>query len=700
MNRIRSRGVVAAALLVVGFSGAALAQEPERKEAPPPPLPQRPVAFPEFHERTLENGARVIVVENHEQPVVSLNLRLMSGSKNDPAGKAGVASFTATLLNKGTTTRTAEQIAESIDFVGGSLSASAGADWISVSSTVLTEFLDTALVLMADVVQNPTFPAEELETERTRTLSGLQASLGQPAFLAQRRFMEEVYGDHPYGAAETPESVRAITREDLIAFHREHFRPGNALFVVAGDVDPDDVVRRLERHFGDWSGDVASKATLPAPPARAARDVVLVHKPGAVQAVIRVGHLLPAATHPDWVALDVVAQILGGGTTGWFFQVLRQEKGYTYGAYVNAAQRVEPGYFQAWAEVRNEVADSALDEFFRLISRLRDEPVPAADLETAKNYMTGSFPLTIETPQQVANQIAAARLLGLPNDHVATYRDRVAAVTAEDVQRAAREHLHPDRAVVVVVGDATQILHKVGKFGVVRIVDADGRSIDPADLVVRGADVAFDGSAIEPATLVYDVLFQGNAVAQSTTTIVREEIYGVQAVRATTTMSGMGGGTTQEVAFEAATFRPLFATIEQQMGPQAVNIELRVRDGKVVGRAELPGAEPRDISVDAVPGMLLPGMDALAVQVADFATTKQFRVPMVSAQSGTVAPVEFKVVGETKVTVAAGEFDAYEVEVTGGPVPVRLFVRKAAPHVVLRQQMAGQPVSIELKELK
>ncbi|HEX7120095.1 MAG TPA: pitrilysin family protein [Longimicrobiales bacterium] len=696
MNRILSKAVIAAALLALGLPATAGA----RQEEPPAPLRQRPVSFPEFHERTLENGARVVIVENHEQPVVSLNLRLMSGAKHDPAGKAGVASFTATLLDKGTTTRTAEQIAESIDFVGGSLGASAGDDWISVGSTVLTEFLDTALVLMSDVVRNPTFPAEELETERTRALSGLQASLGQPQFLAERRFMAEVYGGHPYGVAETPESLRAITRDDLIAFHRAHFRPGNALFVIAGDVDPDDIVRRLERHFGGWTGDVAAKAALPTPPERGAREVVFVHKPGAVQAVLRVGHLLPPATDPDWVVLDVVAQILGGGTTGWFFQTLRQEKGYTYGAYVDAAQRVEPGYFQAWAEVRNEVADSALDEFFRLIERLRAEPVPAADLETAKDYMTGSFPLSIETPQQVAGQVARARLLGLPDDHLATYRDRVAAVTAEDVQRAAREHLHPDRAVVVVVGDATKILPKVGKYGVVRLVDAEGDPIDPADLVVRGADVTFDGSAIEPGTQVYDVKFQGNAVAEATTTIAREEIDGVQAVRATTTMGGMGGGTTQVVAFEAATFRPLFATIEQQMGPQRVEIELRVEDGKVVGSAQLPGAAPRDVSIDAVPGMLLPGMDAFAVLVTDLATTKQFRAPMVNAASGTVTPVEFRVVGETKVTVAAGEFDAYELEVEGGPAPLRLFVRKAAPHILLKQETVGQPISIELKELK
>lgn len=701
MKRIRNRAIVAWTLLAVGLPATADAQETRRKEAPPAPLPERPVEFPDYHERTLRNGVRIIVVENHEMPVVSVNLAITAGAKHDPAGKAGTASMLAELLNKGTKTRTAEQIAESIDFVGGSLGASAGDDWISVSATVLTEFLDTALVLLSDVVRNPTFPEEELETERTRALSALQANFGSPGFIAARRFMAEIYGDHPYGASETPESLRAITRDDLVAFHRTHFRPGNALVVVAGDVRPDDVVRRIERHFGDWSGRTPAKASLPTPPERSAREIVFVHKPGTVQAVIRFGHLMPPATHRDWIALDVATQILGGGTTGWFFQTLRQEKGYTYGAYVGTAQKIEPGYFQASAEVRNEVADSALEEFFRLISRLRDEPVPAADLETARNYMTGSFPLTIETPQQVAGQIASTRLLGLPNDYLARYRDRVAAVTAADVQRVAREHIRPDRAVVVVVGDATQILDKVEKFGPVRIVDPDGNPLDRSALAVTGADIALDGSAIEPATLVYDVKFQGNAVAQSTTTITREEIDGVAAVRSTTEMSGMGAATKEEVAFEAATLRPLFSTMEQQVGPQTVRIELRLEGDKVVGSMQMPGApEPSEISIDAVSGTLLPGMEVFAVMVTDLATTKQFRIPAVNPQTRTIVPLEFKVVGESKVTVGAGEFDVYEVEVSGGPMPIRLLVRKDGPHIAVKQEVAGQPVSVELKEIR
>lgn len=699
MKRIENKAFIGLVLLALAAPVPASAQDATRKEAPPAPLPMDPVEFPEFTERTLANGARVIVVENHEQPVVSVSLRILSGTKDDPAGRSGVASFTAALLDKGTATRSADEIAESIDFVGGQLSASASADWISVNTSVLTEFLDTALDLMSDVVLEPTFPEEELETERTRTLSALQAAAGQPQYLAEVRFMHEIYGDHPYGASTTPETVRAVTRDDLVGFHRAHFRADNALFVVAGDVQPDDIVRRLDEHFGEWAGGAASKSAITAPPQRTQREIVFVHKPGAVQAVIRLGHLLPPATHEDWVHLDVVRQILGGGTTGWLFQTLRQEKGYTYGAYASAAKRQEPGFFSASAEVRNEVADSALAEMFRLIDKLRDEPLAASDLRVAKDFMTGSFPLQIETPQQVAGRIADARLLGLPNDYVAEYRDRVAAATAEEVQSVAREHIRPDQAVVVVAGDATQILDKVAPFGPVRLYDADGEPLDRADLEVRGADISFDGSALEVGTRVYDLMVQGNPLGEITMEMAHETVDGADVIRASSTMTGMAGSMEQEVVFEAATFRPISSTMHQQAGPMTLALELHAEGEQVVGSLDA-GGETREIAVDMVPGLLMPGMDEYAIMVADLESTPSFRVPMVDAQSGTIRNSEIRVVGETTISVAAGEFEVYEIELSGGAAMQRLFVRKAAPHLLVKQEIVGQPITIELKELK
>ncbi|HEX7051065.1 MAG TPA: pitrilysin family protein [Longimicrobiales bacterium] len=704
MNKIRTLGILGL-LFIAGSAAAPLSAQDQAPggdgahQQPPAPLPMRPVALPEFHEGTLDNGAKIIVVEDHETPIVSLNLRIRSGAAADPQGKAGVAALTAALLDKGTESRTAREIAETIDFVGGTLGASASDDWTNIGATVLTEYVDTALMLLSDIVLHPTFPEEELEIERQRTLSSLQVELSQPAALAARRFMAEVYGSHPYGVAPTPESVRAIQQADLRVFHQAHYRPEDALFVVAGDVDPDDIIARLDRRFADWAPGAAPRPAWPEPPARSAREIILIHKPGSVQAVIRIGHLLPPATDADWITLDVAQQVLGGGTTGWFFRTLRGEKGYTYGAYATAAQRLDAGYFQAWAEVRNEVADSALAEFFRLLDQIREAPVPAEDLRTAKDYMIGSFALGLETPQQVAGQVAGARLLGLPDDYVATYRERVAAVTAEDIQRVMQEDLHPDRAAVVVVGDATKLREKLEAFGPIQIYDVRGAPLAAEDLGIHGASVRLDGSSIQSQTLVYQLLVQGNPVSEVTNAVTREMVEGKDAVRIQTSGTGMVS-TQGDLAFEAASFAPLYATSEQGAGGQSVKIELRAVGPKVTGSLSLPGGQVRPIEVDLVPGLLLPGMDEPAIWVADLAPGKEFSFPMITAQTAGATTIRVEVVGESTVTVPAGEFEVYELEVSAGGATSRVYARKAAPHVIVKQELGGQPVVIQLKELK
>lgn len=700
MTHIRRIGITTLAVLLAACAsrGAQQATAPAgQKVQPPAPLAPKPMVFPKYHERTLSNGARVVVVEDHEQPIVSLSVNIRGGHSMDPAGKSGVAALTAELLNKGTTTRSALEIAEAIDFVGGTLSASVGADWTTVNASVLTDFMDTALELMADVVLHPTFPEEEFAVEVQRTLSGLQVEVSQPAAIASRRFMAEIYGKHPYGASMTTESVQAITRDDLAAFHRDHFRPNNALFVVAGDVNADDVVRRLEERFGSWQAGTSVRAEMPAPPARTAREIVLVHKPGTVQAVFRIGHLLPEATHPDWLALDVTNQVLGGGTTGWLFRVLRGEKGYTYGAYASTSKRPGPSYFLASAEVRNEVADSAFVEFFRLIENLRNEPIPEEDLRAAKEYMTGTFPLTMETPQQVASQLAWARLLGLPADYLATYRDRVAAVRADEVRRVAREHIRPDQAVVVVVGDATVLYEKLEPFGPIRLVDVSGKVLDKADIEVQGASTTLSGAAIRPMTLVYQTLFQGMPVLDVTTETVRETIGGVDAFRMTTSGSGAGMAMSFEVAFAADDLRSLYSKGRQQMGPQVFEYDLALEGGKVTGTITGPDGASREVSLDAVPGILLPNMSDPVVWAADLAPGKKLTFPAVNAMTGTIGSLTVEVVGETTVSVAAGEFEVYELQASEGGQTVRLFVTKDAPHVTVKQEFAGQPVTLELK---
>ena len=658
------------------------------QQGPPPPEPAEDVEFPEFTEAQLDNGARVLVVRNDEQPVVSINLRVASGDADDPAGKAGVAGATAELIDNGTTTRSAQDIAAAIDFIGANLGAGSGPDWSSVTLTTTTPHLEAGLDVFADVVMNPSFPADEVEKERRRQLTALQVQLSQPDVLAARRFFSAVYGEHPYGWSPDPASVEAITRDDLAAFHAAHYRPDNALIVVAGDVDADAVVASLNRHLSAWTPGAAAEASRPQPPTSTARTLHFVHKPGLVQAVMRVGHLMPPASEGDWVGIDVAARVLGGGTTGWLFRILRGEKGYTYGAYGGASERLEAGYFQATAEVRNEVADSALTELLSLIDRLRTD-IPESDLQIAQNFITGSFPLSIETPGQVAGQLATTLMLGRDVDFIEDYRGRAASFSTDEIEEIARELIRPDIATIVVVGDATAILDEVRPYAdEVRLWTPEGEPLAMDALApVEASELNVDLGALEPHTRVYAVTVQGNPFGDATVTLERVDIDGADAFRATTSV----GPVRQETVFEAASFTPISFTT----APPAPPVDLRYADGRVSGTGAGPlGAVEVDLAVDD--GVLLPGMDGYAIALSDL-SSGELVLRVVDATQGAVSPVTYRVEGEETVTVPAGDIEVYRIAVEGGPGGT-IWVRKEFPHYLIRQELAGQPVVLEFKE--
>ncbi len=697
---MRNRMFFAASALVLFSSTTAFGQATTKSlKTPPPPLPMGAVAFPAFVERTLSSGAQVLVVENHEQPVVSVHIYMRgAGSTSDPEGKSGVADLTAALLRSGTKTKTSLQIAQTFDGMGAQTFASAGPDWASLSVTALKADIDAALANAADMMVNAIFPADEFETQRKRTLTNLQVQLSQPAQLASRVFTTRVYGTHPYGRVNTTSSLRGITRDDLVNFYNTYYKPGNSLVIIAGDVNPDEIIRKFEQHFAAWKGSSPPRPKFASAPALSGREIVLVNKPGAVQAAFRIGHTIAPAPHADWPALVVAQQILGGGSKGWLFDNLREKKGYTYGAYAQGAQRLDPGHFQMWGDVRNEVADSALQLFLDLHARIKNEPVPAADLELAKAQLTGSFPLSIETPSQIAGQVASSRLLGQAKDHVQTWRQKLAAVTAADVQRVARAHYHPENAVIVISGDANVLKPKLEKFGKITIVDEEGRPVAAAAAAPQPGNVNIDASPIKPMTLVYGVSFQGNPVAENTMVVSRAVVAGKDVVKANSSTSGMMTAT-NELVFEAKSFTPVSVVMEMQMGPQTMSQNLKYADGKIIGTSKMPQGE-KAIDAAAPAGTLLSGMDQFAIMLNNFAVNKEVRLPVFNAQSGTVSNFTAKVVGESKVTVPAGSFDVYELDVTGAEGSMKVFVNKAAPQVIVKQEFAAQPVVMELKSIK
>ena len=470
----------APALLALGAATPAAAQQ-----QPPAPLPARPIQFPAFTEQQLPNGLRLLVVENHALPVANLDLYVRSGSAADPAEKLGLAQMTAALLDKGTPTRTAVQIAETVEGVGGSMNAFAGPDNTTVSIGVLSDQLPLAFELLSDVVLRPTFPQEELETARAQHLAALRAALGSPGTLASRMFDARVYGEtHPYGRQRTPQSVGALTREDVAAFHREHFVPANALLVVSGDVTPARAREMAVRYLGEWSGGPAPEDRFSTVEARAATEIFLVHRPNSVQSSIFVGHAGLMPDVPDYAAVQVLNMVLGLTGDSRLEEVLRGRHGWTYGARSRYSRVLGGGTFSANTDVRVAVTDSALAELLVQLRAIREEAVPQAELDRAKSFLIASFPGTVETPVQAARTLAVTRLLGLPADHLTGYPQRVAAVTAADVQRVAGRYLHPDRAVIVVVGDAAQVLDRLRPIAPVSVFTVEGEPLDPATLQV------------------------------------------------------------------------------------------------------------------------------------------------------------------------------------------------------------------------
>lgn len=698
-------GAVAAAALGVAPAGAQEAQEAYPTEPPPPLERQVDVQFPSVARDTLDNGLEVVVVENHEQPVVSARLYVPGGEVADPEGKTGLSNLTASLVDAGTESRTAEEIASQIEGVGANLGTGASNDFAFVQATTLTEHLPLVLEIMGDVVKNPTFPQDEFETEKKRTVSGLQVQMSQPGPLASRRFLAEVYGQHPYGDEPTVESVEAVTRDDVASFHADRWAPDGALLVFAGDIAPEEAREAAERWFGDWQGQAPRDVQMPTPPSRDQTRIYLVHRPGSVQSNIWAGHLGIRPGNQDAYALDVMNKILGGGTNARLFLILREEKGWTYGAYSRLTEPRDVGYFAATTEVRTPVTDSALTELMHQVRRMQQEPVSDEELEEAKEYLTGSFPLRIETPQQVASQVADVLLRGLGVEYLESYRSEISEVEVPDVQRVAGEYLRPDEMAIVVVGDATQIHEPLRATGVgpITMFNVEGEQIAMEDLEIRRSEVSLDASRIRTGTFTYGLMFQGNRMGEYTLTLSET---GQGRYRGTERMQGP---VSQQAQYTfSGSLEPVSASQEVRQGPTTVTSDLSYEDGRVQGTATVPQGPPQqgqppemqEMAVDTTvaEGAIDLNMALAAVLAAPLEAGAEFTLPLYSPRTG-VTQMTAAVTAEETVEVAAGSFDTYRVDLSTGQASFTLYVTQEAPHMLVKQEFAGQPVSLELQSV-
>jgi zinc protease len=489
--------------ILAALSLAALLAAPILAQAPPGQQQERPsskgavikgkaqvnkdtlkVTLPKPYETKLGNGLQVLILEDHKLPNFNMQMIILSGGMADSDQEVGTAQYVATMIREGTKTRSSKRIAEDTDSLGATLFANAG--FSSTTSTVLasglTDNFDQILELFADVILNPSFPADELTKLKTRSLGQIRLQRSQPGFLAQEKFSKVMYGSHPAGRfALTAEQIQRFTPEMLQKFHQAHYRPNNAIFAIVGDVKPAEVVAKLEKTFASWKPGDAPKTEIPKVADTGPGKIYLIDRPNSAQANLVLGTLSIERTDPDYFALEAMNQVLGGGGAARLFLNLREDKGYTYGAGSGVSSAKYRGTFRANTEVRQEVTKGAMDELMKELKRIRDEKIPVDEFELSKRTIIGGWALQLEFPQAALQNAITQKLYGLPADYWDTYPQKIAAVTPDEAQRVARKYIDLDKLQIIVVGDAKKLADILKQFGKVEIYNSEGKLITPAE---------------------------------------------------------------------------------------------------------------------------------------------------------------------------------------------------------------------------
>jgi zinc protease len=426
----------------------------------PAPGPPRPYHFPPFEPALLDNGLSVIVVPVRKLPVVTVSLVTDAGAVSEPTGQDGLARLTARALLEGTKARSGDVLTESLERLGASLDADAEWDSGILSMTVLGSRLSDAMALVAEVVLEPAFPERELERLKAERLAEILQRRAEPRGLADDMFARFAYASNSRYAlpdAGSAASVSAIDREDVAAFHAGRYRAASTTAIIVGDIGVDDALRVMRARFGAWPSRRAAAVQADDRPARRTRAVHLVEKTDAPQSELRIGHVGLPRTHPDYFAALVMNMLLGGLFSSRINLNLREGHGYTYGASSSFDWRRQAGPFVVATAVRSDATAAAAQEVLTEIDRIRAEKVSAEELSLATSYLEGVFPIRYETTAAIARALAAMVVYDLPADYFDTYRDRVQAVSASDVLRAAREFLHPEELQLVAVGDPSVV---------------------------------------------------------------------------------------------------------------------------------------------------------------------------------------------------------------------------------------------------
>ena len=407
----------------------------------------------------LENGMVLLLSEKHELPVVTVSMAIKAGGVVEPADKPGLASITASLLTQGTKSRTANQISREIDFIGGSLSVSGGDDFASANLRVLKKDVGKGFDLLADVLMNPVFDQKEIDRKVKETLASIQRQKEEPEVIAGEAFTKAVFGAHPYGR--TNDDVAAylprITKRDIQDFYSRRYGPNDCIVAIVGDVTEKETAALLRQRFADWKPAEKGDPPHAAPPAITSLAVRKMDK-NITQANIAMGQVGISRENPDFYAVVVMNYILGGGGfSSRLMDNIRDNRGLAYDVHSSFAAQKEPGAFRVWTQTKSESANEAIAEIFKELKRIRTEPVSDKELADAKAYLTGSFPLRMDTSAKIAGILTSIEIYHLGLDYPQRYASLINGVTREDILRVAKKYIDPDHMVMVVLGNQEKI---------------------------------------------------------------------------------------------------------------------------------------------------------------------------------------------------------------------------------------------------
>jgi zinc protease len=443
-----------------------------------PAAPAQSLRLPPHEKFVLKNGLTVLLLEKRGVPLVNVFAIVKTGAAADPPGEEGLASVTAALLRKGTKTRTAQQFSADFDYIGGSFSADAGADFTTIGADFLTKDLARGLELFSDAVLHPTFPQSEADKILAQSLDGVKAAKDEPNSVLGLYYAGYLYGAHSYGRPSDGDevSLKHIQRDAITKFYEANYAPGNTILGIAGEFDAAEMRKKLEETLGAWPARTVTNTSIPTMPQAKGKRLLLIDKPDATQTYFAIGNVGTAANDPDRVAIRVVNTIFGGRFTSELNEALRVESGYTYGASSFFDSRKAPGPFGIFSFTKNETTTPAIDLALQILDKLHKNGVTEEQLKSAKSYIKGQFPPTIETSGQLARRIVVNEFYGLNDDEVNQLEARLDAVTPAIAKQIIEKHFPLDNLVFVLIGKASAIGPAIKKYA----DKTDGRPIsDP-----------------------------------------------------------------------------------------------------------------------------------------------------------------------------------------------------------------------------